>query len=292
MQIFQKNIISIYGIQGQTWLKHLPYIIKKLSLQWQLSYIESVSNLTFNYVAKALRNNHEPVVLKIGYETSIIQDEKLSLDYFAGAGAIRVLDYSQKYNALLLQQAKPGITLKNFYPNQIELVATQYVNTMKKLHDKMLPNSHHFRHISDWLVILETIQTKTIPQALLAHAALLRNKLLSTMKTPVLLHGDLHHDNILQHNNTWLTIDPKGIVGEAEFEIAAFDFICDRDNSNNKNIKLIFNERLEYLAQIAKLDKKRIYGWVFVRLILMAAWMVEDNMDCTKVIKLANKIFL
>ena len=300
MQTFQQNITSIYGAQGQTWLKQLPCIIEKLSLQWQLSHIQPVSNLTFNYVAKALRNNNEPVILKVGYENKIIKDEKLSLDYFAGAsagagagaGAIKVLEYNPKYNALLLQQAKPGITLKRLYPKQIKVVAKHYVDTMKKLHNKMLPIPHYFRHISDWLFVLETIKTDAIPQNLLAKAITLKNKLLSTIQLPVLLHGDLHHDNILQHHNTWLAIDPKGIIGEAEFEIAAFNFINDSDICNNKNIKLLFDERLQYIAQTAELDKQRIYDWVLVRLVLMAAWMVEDKMDCTNVIKLTDKLFL
>jgi len=30
---------------------------------------------------------------------------------------------------------------------------------------------------------------------------------------PVLLHGDLHQDNILSHGDDWLVIDPKGVIG-------------------------------------------------------------------------------
>lgn len=37
-----------------------------------------------------------------------------------------------------------------------------------------------------------------------------------------MLHVDLHHDNILQNGNEWLVIDPKGVVGEPAYEVAAF----------------------------------------------------------------------
>jgi len=38
----------------------------------------------------------------------------------------------------------------------------------------------------------------------------------------VVLHGDLHHFNILSSGDRWLAIDPKGIIGEPEFEPAAY----------------------------------------------------------------------
>jgi len=41
-------------------------------------------------------------------------------------------------------------------------------------------------------------------------------------KEQVLLHGDLHSDNILSSQRGWLVIDPKGIVGEREFELGAY----------------------------------------------------------------------
>ncbi len=50
----------------------------------------------------------------------------------------------------------------------------------------------------------------------------LAQELLLSQGEPVLLHGDLHHYNLLQHQDTWLAIDPKGVVGEREFEIGAF----------------------------------------------------------------------
>lgn len=44
--------------------------------------------------------------------------------------------------------------------------------------------------------------------------------------------GDLHHDNILQNSDDearysfsdggWLVIDPKGVIGEQAYEVAAF----------------------------------------------------------------------
>ena len=95
--------------------------------------------------------------------------------------------------------------------------------------------------------------------------------------------------NILQNGNSWVAIDPKGIVGDAEFEIAAFDFIH-QSELGDTNLKKIFEERLNQIAKKSHLDAKRINDWVFVRLILSAAWSIEDNGDPTWAIQLAEAI--
>jgi hypothetical protein len=49
------------------------------------------------------------------------------------------------------------------------------------------------------------------------------DELLSSSGKEVLLHGDLHHWNILSSEREgWLAIDPKGLAGEAECETGAF----------------------------------------------------------------------
>ena len=106
------------------------------------------------------------------------------------------------------------------------------------------------------------------------------------MKNEKLLHGDLHLDNILQNDDEWLSIDPKGIIGDAEFEIAAFDFID--ENELQEATPALFIERIEQIANKAKLSPKRIREWTFVRLILSAAWSVEDKGNPNKAIKLAQ----
>lgn len=105
------------------------------------------------------------------------------------------------------------------------------------------------------------------------------------------MHGDLHHDNILKHGNDWLAIDPKGVIGDREFEIAAFDFMYVSELANITDSKSIMEQRIEVLAQKSKLDAQRIKDWVFVRLILMAAWLLEDNDDPNWAIKLAEQLF-
>jgi streptomycin 6-kinase len=161
---------------------------------------------------------------------------------------------------------------------------------MKKLHNKSLSNKNNYRHISDWLMAIDKLTDHDCPSHLVKKAIALKNELLASMTVEIFLHGDLHHDNILKDGDHWLAIDPKGIVGEPEFEIAAFDFMYITELANMGDVKSIFEIRFNLLAQKAHLNLQRIKDWVFVRLILMAAWHVEDNGDPSWSIKLAEQL--
>lgn len=68
MQTLQQNITNLYGSQGAKWIATLPILITTLTNHWGLREVIPVSNMTFNYVAKAILDTGEPVVLKISYD--------------------------------------------------------------------------------------------------------------------------------------------------------------------------------------------------------------------------------
>jgi streptomycin 6-kinase len=48
------------------------------------------------------------------------------------------------------------------------------------------------------------------------------DRLAATQRHERLLHGDLHHGNVVfDRERGWLVIDPKGVVAELEFELGA-----------------------------------------------------------------------
>lgn len=116
MKTLMQNITNIYGKKGQEWLDNLPKIVEALSNYWKLTNIIPVDNMTYNYVVKATTHENQRVVLKISCDEKSIIDEEQALHYFAGNGAIKLLDYNEQYYAMLLHQAVSGITLKSLYP--------------------------------------------------------------------------------------------------------------------------------------------------------------------------------
>ena len=89
------------------------------------------------------------------------------------------------------------------------------------------------------------------------------------------LHGDLHHYNILSaEREPWLAIDPKGIVGEPEYEAAAFL----RNNLlDQPEPRMVLSMRLDQLAEEAGLDRERMIGWGIADRVLSAWWSYEES---------------
>lgn len=146
---------------------------------------------------------------------------------------------------------------------------------MKKLHQTRIPKVGHFPHIKDWLNGLD--KNWDIPTNYLNKARQLRDDLLATSATPVLLHGDLHHDNILQNGADWVVIDPKGVIGEPAYEVAAFIRNPIPELLALEDVVNIISNRITLFSTILELPRQRILEWCFVEAVLSWAWALEDG---------------
>ena len=293
----QQNIISIYGELGKQWLDQLFFMQRVLKKQWHLSDISPVENMSYNYVAKAIKNKAEPVVIKIHCDNKTYLEEFHSLHFFHGKGAVKLIDHDDHCKTLLLEQAIPGKSLKDFYPQFADEIMKIYVKVMQELHDQHDNTYGNYRHIEAWLKSIDRAAHDALPTKLVNRAINLKNTLLNSSRKNILLHGDLHLDNIVQASNNhhslsmnrWMSIDPKGIIGEPEFEIAAFDILTPSEMIRS-NTLILFQERIYKLSEISNLNYQRILQWIFVRVVLAAAWFIEDNLDPGWTIDLAEKL--
>jgi streptomycin 6-kinase len=112
-----------------------------------------------------------------------------------------------------------------------------------------------------------------LSKEMLIEAEEIFSKLTSTIKDQFLLHGDFHHYNVLSaKNNTWVAIDPKGLIGEREYDVIQFlmnklpvDKIVD-----------VIDRRIDILVGQLDLNKERILLWGYCHSILSLYWHIED----------------
>jgi streptomycin 6-kinase len=98
------------------------------------------------------------------------------------------------------------------------------------------------------------------------------------MGASVVLHGDLHHFNILAATRQpWLAIDPKGVVGEAEYETGALLRNPVPDIRNHPRLGELLSRRISQLADELGFDKGRIRCWAIAQAVLSAWWTYEDS---------------
>ena len=283
--MFHSNIISIYGEQGKEWLDELPELVAATSSKLDMRELKEVTNLTYNYVLSGFQGDN-PIILKLGLDHEALTREAFALKCFAGCGAVKVL--AEDKGMLLLERAMPGISLKNYFSDREQKSIEIAFGVMQKLHQANISVAHNFPNIQDWLSALD--KDLNIPNVYLKKARKLRDQLLKTADANVLLHGDLHHDNILQNGETWVVIDPKGVIGEPAYEVAAFIRNPIPELLNHADVPNIILNRITYFAKIIQLPSQRILDLCFVQAVLAWAWALEDGCDMSYFEQLA-KIF-
>ena len=212
--------------------------------------------------------------------------------------------FAEDNGILLLERAMPGMSLKSYFlkchsraggnlvldprfhgdDNESTEIAC---GVMQKLHQANIPSVHNFPHIKDWLTALD--KDWPIPNYYLQKARKLRDSLTQNAGPDVLLHGDLHHDNILQNGEDWLVIDTKGVIGEPAYEIAAFIRNPIPELLNHADAPNIIHNRVTRFAELLELPSQRILD-CFVESVLSWIWNIQDNLDTEYFIKL-TKIF-
>jgi streptomycin 6-kinase len=100
----------------------------------------------------------------------------------------------------------------------------------------------------------------------------------SSEAAPVLLHGDLHPDNILAADREpWLAIDPKGVIGEPAWEAGPLLMNILPSPPDPRVMRSILTRTVDQLAHELKMDRARLAACAMVRLVLSAFWTVEDH---------------
>jgi streptomycin 6-kinase len=101
----------------------------------------------------------------------------------------------------------------------------------------------------------------------------------------VLLHGDLHHRNIVRHGAKWIAIDPKGVSGPPEAEAAAF-------LRNPRNVLITSSDpaallahRVRRISAALAYDPSTVAEWGYVMSVVAAAWVIEDGESQDKAAK-------
>lgn len=270
----EKNIINLYGEKGKQFLAELPNFTQQIKTKYGLSDLQPVKNLSYSYVLSGLKES-QPIILKLGLDDDGLKREALALNAFEGFGAVKVLAKSE--GMLLLERAVSGISLRSYFPAKESDAIQITCECIKRLHEAPLPTANIFPHINEWLKALD--KDLDIPTHYLRKARLLRDDLHMTSMPSVLLHGDLHHDNILQNNDHWVVIDPKGVIGESAYEAAAYIRNPIPELLTQNNAVSIIKYRITRFAEILEIPERRILDWCFVQAVLAWIWALEDGSD-------------
>ncbi|WP_369899682.1 aminoglycoside phosphotransferase family protein [Bacillus manliponensis] len=273
-----KTIQDIHDKQGETWIAKFSNTIQTLEQKLALKVTQPFKNLSYNYVVLSENKQGEQFVLKLGVPSLEFKHEIEALLYSQGDGVVKLLDYDENVGFLLLQHVTPGDSLAQL---EDETKATKIMAKAMKSFWREVPMHHQFPSIENWANGLQNIRkhfhggTGPLPEQLVKKAERLFPELITTISKPIFIHGDLHHDNVLRmENNQYIVIDPKGLIGEAEYEVVAY---LRNHLLNKQDPKAVLENRINILVEELQLDKERVVRWGLSHCILSAWWYVESH---------------
>ena len=103
------------------------------------------------------------------------------------------------------------------------------------------------------------------------------------MTEQVLLHGDLHHENILAAERaSWLAIDPKGVIGEPAYETGALLRNRLPNLLDAPQAVRVLTRRIDQLSEMLYFARARVRNWAMAQAVLSMWWTIEDGGDISQ----------
>lgn len=275
---------KLHGVHedAEVWLEHFPEHLRTCEERWQIRVTGLVEELSFNVVAFAKGDDSTPYVLKLSPPSEDFSREISALRLYDGDGICRLVEADEKVGAMLLERLQPGVSLRN--TDDDEGATRTAAELMQHLWRPVTePNS--FRSLRSWARELYTYPQQPagpLPRNLVDKATGLFDELLQTTEPPVLLHADLHHDNILSADRApyratvHLAIDPKGIVGPRGYDVATF-LRNPTGVERRPDLRRILDARVNIFSEMLDLSPREVAAWGFAHSVLSAVWSLSET---------------
>lgn len=212
-----------------------------------------------------------PAMLKVATEPEEARGAVV-LAWWRGEGAARVLKLEG--DALLMERAVGGRSLAQMAAAGEDDAATRILcATAARLHTPRPAPPASAEPLALRFAALAPAAARE--GGSLARAQAAATPLLATPREPAVLHGDLHHGNVLDFGGRgWLAIDPKGVYGERSFEFA--NIFCNPDEATASAPGRLARQA-DIVVEAAGIDRARLLTWVLAYAGLSAAWSLEDG---------------
>jgi streptomycin 6-kinase len=240
------------------WLERVPELLSECADEWELELGAPYPQGAAGYAVRATLRDGRPAVLKLIFPHHESEHEAEALRVWNGEGAVQLYDYDEARWAMLLERCEPGTLLAK---EEQDAALDVFAGLLPRL---WKPAGEPFRSLADearmWIEHLPVEWEEAgrpFDERTLAVAMDALETLAPTQGEQVLLHQDLHGDNVLAaQREPWLVIDPKPLAGEREFAVAPI--VRDPELGHSKRDVL---HRLDRLTSELGLDRERARLW-------------------------------
>jgi streptomycin 6-kinase len=259
------------GLTHGVWLERVPGLVKECVDEWGLRLGEPYVTGAAGYTVRADLPDGTPAVLKLTWPHREVEHEAEALRVLDGDGAVRLLAHEEERWAMLIERCEPGTPLSHLTGDAaLDVLIGLLPRVWKK-------PATPFRPLADeaewWIEYLpdEWERSGRAVERRFVDAAIDALETLSVSQgEQVLLHQDLHGDNVLAaRREPWLMIDPKPLLGEREFAVAPI--VRSSELGHSKRDAL---HRLDRLTSELALDRERARLWTIGQTM---AWALDNT---------------
>jgi len=278
---FIDKVHRVFGQSGRDWLPELPAIVAQCREQWGLCEGVMCPTVSMNYIEFTTTAAGEPVALKVGVPHEELFTEMEALRLYNGRGAARLLDADRELGAILIQRLRPGKMLWQLGDNRTE---TEIAATIMRVLRTPIPATHNLPTFGRWverafrLTRTEWDPDELMPRDLIDQAEMAFKEIERRTPGDVVLHGDLHHENILLDDRSgWTAIDPKGVIGAPCLEVGRFMQNQLPSNLPAERREALVRERVQIFSAELGYSEETVAASALVDCVLSNCWCFEDG---------------
>jgi streptomycin 6-kinase len=218
-----------------------------------------------------------------------VEDEEKSggllMPWWNGDGAAEVLAHDG--DALLLERAEGTKSLADMArsgPVGDDEATRILCRAVARLHVPRTVPTPTLVPLSEWFRDLEP--AAATHGGVLALCASTARELLATPQEEVVLHGDIHHGNVLDFGERgWLAIDPKGLSGERGFDYA--NLFCN-PGPETTSVPGRLARQAAIVSAEAGLERRRLLQWIIAWSGLSASWRIANGSSADETLAVAE----
>ncbi len=225
-----------------------------------------------------VRRGNEFLALKVfteqGYKEERLGTELLKI--CDGDAMVRLVEYGEYAQLMEYLEYPANINLEALIIDGRDSEACEIVaGLFNKLHaHNALPAAQKFPPLAERFSYLWHEAGRT-GMPLLKKAEIIARDLLSQQTDISILHGDLHHNNVMHSaSRGYVMIDPKGVIGDRAYDIAYFLTSSTTPHDVNR-----ISAQADILATKTGMSREKLIRYGFAQACLSACWCIEDKED-------------